>query len=312
MKKRLFICLFISFLLLAFSTAAFGVQSVPEPIKVFVDGNEVNFPDIKPLIDNNNRILIPLRFVAEALGAEIEWDNKDRKITITKREKTVELKIGVKKAVVDGIELNFDSSAELAGNRAVVPLRFVAEALGAEVEWNGDTRTIEINSNVKTVESKKIKEFKGQPFKPSDLPTIRGYLYGSDRPGAAVMYATIEDLPIKIGDYIIYDIDIDDKNIKVKQYSELKDPMSFHMVEDNILCRQRDFNEYMDSNIFTYKYPINFDGDNWETDKYIKNPTNLSKVSHFAFDTLVQEGYNNNPVKLLLVENPLYKGRDNK
>ena len=61
-------------------------------IRVVVNGKQVNFPDAKPYMDVNNRVLIPVRFVSEELGAKVEWEAKNKVVTITDSKNTVILK----------------------------------------------------------------------------------------------------------------------------------------------------------------------------------------------------------------------------
>jgi len=53
------------------------------PIRVVVNGTKINFPDAEPFIDENSRTQVPIRFVGEALGANVSWDGNTKKVTIT-------------------------------------------------------------------------------------------------------------------------------------------------------------------------------------------------------------------------------------
>ncbi|MCG0276360.1 MAG: phosphodiester glycosidase family protein [Thermosediminibacteraceae bacterium] len=114
-------------------------------ITIKVNGKEVNFPDQQPYINSENRTMVPVRFVAEDLGAKVYWDDKNKQVTIEKDNDKITLKIGEKKAIVNGKTEILDTRTELKNSRTMVPLRFICEALGAKVLWDPTTRTVEIN-----------------------------------------------------------------------------------------------------------------------------------------------------------------------
>ena len=91
--------------------------------------------DVAPII-RNDRTMLPARFVAEALGATVLWDEKERKVTITKDDITIIIYIDSDKAYANGKEVTLDSPAFIENDRTYTPLRFIAENLGATVDWN--------------------------------------------------------------------------------------------------------------------------------------------------------------------------------
>ena len=99
--------------------------------------------DVAPII-RNDRTMLPARFVAEALGASVEWNEAAQKVTITKENTVIEITIGSNTAVVDGMEVILDSPAFIEKSRTYLPLRFISENLGAEVEWNQELQQIYI------------------------------------------------------------------------------------------------------------------------------------------------------------------------
>jgi hypothetical protein len=85
--------------------------------------------------------MVPMRGVFEALNAKVEWDNATRTVTATKGDTTIKLTIGNKYAYVNGQKVALATEAIIVNGSTMVPLRFVAESLGAKVEWNNATRT---------------------------------------------------------------------------------------------------------------------------------------------------------------------------
>ena len=120
-------------------------------VSVTVDGEKVVFPDAKPFIDENGRTLIPVRFVTEDLGATVEWNAEDREVYITKDKANVLIRIGQERILVNGITKTMDTKAIIRYDRTYVPIRYVAEGLGATVGWDAGTRTV-IITTIKDVE----------------------------------------------------------------------------------------------------------------------------------------------------------------
>ena len=108
-------------------------------VSVFVNGSLVSFPDQQPYLDGSvGRVYMPLRFVSEALGAEVEWVQEEQKIVINKGQKEIILHSGSRNVSVDGENFKLDTALKLLNGRNIVPLRFVSEALGADVAWMGE------------------------------------------------------------------------------------------------------------------------------------------------------------------------------
>jgi hypothetical protein len=115
------------------------------PIAVLVDGSSVTF-DQRPVTEGG-RVLVPLRAIFERLGAEVRYDRSSHRIRATKGITTVLLTEDSRKARIGNRGVMLDEPAKTIGGRLMVPLRFVSEALGADVRWSASTRTISITSN---------------------------------------------------------------------------------------------------------------------------------------------------------------------
>ncbi|QDX91009.1 hypothetical protein EEL30_00630 (plasmid) [Brevibacillus laterosporus] len=114
-------------------------------IHVQVDKKDIKFPDAKPYLDtSNNRTMIPVRFVSEALGSKVDWDQENHKVILNKDGKVILLKIGEKKALVNGQEITFDAQAVVKNDRTYVPLRFVSESFEARVTWSNSEKLVRI------------------------------------------------------------------------------------------------------------------------------------------------------------------------
>ncbi|MFZ5989803.1 MAG: copper amine oxidase N-terminal domain-containing protein [Bacillota bacterium] len=163
--KKIFI-VFTLILALTITMSTIPIEASKE-IKVSVNGQNISFPDAKPFIDKNNRTLIPVRFVSQALGAEVKWDGDKREVLITLRETNVKLRIDDSNMLINNRIKTMDTKAVIAQNRTFVPVRFVSEALGAEVLWNASTYTVIITT--KDQSSLEQKVYKVNPNIPKEL-----------------------------------------------------------------------------------------------------------------------------------------------
>ncbi|MEK4063341.1 MULTISPECIES: polysaccharide deacetylase family protein [unclassified Paenibacillus] len=108
---------------------------------------KVSFPDAKPYVDKNNRVLAPLRFIAEFLNFNVNWKQSGsaKTITLTKDNLNVELNIGDQSAVVDGIPLEMDTAATILHDNTYVPLRFLGELIGMDIKWDSVNNTVTLS-----------------------------------------------------------------------------------------------------------------------------------------------------------------------
>lgn len=113
-------------------------------IKVLVGGQPVDF-DSPPYIDANDRLMVPVRAIVEALGAKVFWDPKARTVTIVKQDRTVLFKIDSTQAYVDTGRKVMDTSPVIKNNRTMLPVRYVGEYLGATVNWDPDSQTVTVD-----------------------------------------------------------------------------------------------------------------------------------------------------------------------
>lgn len=109
----------------------------------------------QPPIIENDRTLVPMRFLFEQMGAEVEWDNTTQTATATvpispdtqmstfnnAEEKSVTFSINDTTATVNGESATMDVPARLVNDKTMVPLRFLSENLGYNVEWDATTNT---------------------------------------------------------------------------------------------------------------------------------------------------------------------------
>lgn len=99
--------------------------------------------DVYPLIVNG-RTLLPIRAVIEKMGGTITWKEDERKISIIQGPTTIHLWLDKKTASVNDVEKELDVSPSIIHGRTFVPVRFVAQNLGASVNWINETKTVSI------------------------------------------------------------------------------------------------------------------------------------------------------------------------
>ena len=97
-------------------------------------------------VQMNGRTLVPLRDIFEALGATVNWNAAAQTILATRGNTQIGLAINNRTASVNGTPVTLDQAATLINGRTFVPLRFVAEATGAKVDWNGAMQTVSIRT----------------------------------------------------------------------------------------------------------------------------------------------------------------------
>jgi len=102
-----------------------------------------------PPIILNDRTLVPLRAIAEAFNAQVNWNPDTKQVTVKIGDKTILLTIGNPKASVNGQLVYIDPQNPqvvpiISNSRTMVPLRFIAETMGATVEWGPADKTIDI------------------------------------------------------------------------------------------------------------------------------------------------------------------------
>lgn len=118
-----------------------GPPGPPDKIKIFIRGRLFNTE--APPIMENNRVLLPLRELAEALGAEVIWEGQGQgMVTIKKGEVTVRLQIQDKVAHQNGKAVQMDAPARVQKGRTMVPARFLSQALGARVRWDAASNSV--------------------------------------------------------------------------------------------------------------------------------------------------------------------------
>ena len=119
-----------------------------EDITVTIDGQQIAF-DVPPQIINN-RTMVPLRTIFEALGATVDWNGETKTVTSTKGGTTVSLTIDNPVLYVNGNGVTLDTPACIVNNRTLVPVRAISEAFKADVKWDVGNKAVLITTTNNT------------------------------------------------------------------------------------------------------------------------------------------------------------------
>ena len=103
------------------------------------DGNILGF-DVPPIIEDGST-LVPMRFLFEQMGADVEWDSETQTATATLDNKAVTFSIDNVNARINNKPAKMDVPARLVNGKTMVPLRFLSENMGYDVDWDADSRT---------------------------------------------------------------------------------------------------------------------------------------------------------------------------
>lgn len=117
-----------------------GMVHAQDSIKVTIDGVALNM-DVAPIMEND-RVLVPLGFIAESLGGLVSWDDASRTVRIQTADRSISLPVGETTATVNGQSKTLDVPAQEVNGRTLVPVRFVSESLGADVSWDDASQTV--------------------------------------------------------------------------------------------------------------------------------------------------------------------------
>lgn len=175
--------------------------SSTKPIEVLLNAKKIQFPDAKPFQDSNDYVMVPIRFVSEALGAKVGWEKTGGQLAVSIKNDAhaVNMTVGQNTATVDGQTKTYETKIILKQNRTFVPLRLVSEGLGQTVEWDKVSRWVWIGKKeIAALEDMGHKAVSIEPYKkaftsnPYLLKKVNGGTYDK------VVFFKQSDLPIKL------------------------------------------------------------------------------------------------------------------
>lgn len=126
-------------------------SNVSSSISVVLNDTVLSFD--QPPIIHNDRTLVPLRAIFEALGAAVDWDGNTKTVTAKKDDITITLTIGNYYFYKNGQKIDIDVPGMIVNDRTLVPVRAISEAFNCDVEWDGTLKKVYIYANVRDANS---------------------------------------------------------------------------------------------------------------------------------------------------------------
>ena len=243
--------------------------------------------DVSPFLIEG-RTMIPIRFVAEQLGATVEWDGDTNKVTIQLMDTTLELWIGQSDALVNGTTVPIDPENAnvkplLISKRTMLPLRFVTENLGCDVGWDGATQKVTITKVFDGLsaiddpevisEIQRLLSIDPPDINDPDLdPQIKRFL---------TLYPPIIDDPAVLAELAKVDLSVITGDVpKVSRHEPSKQYLVSNMTLDKDALRERH-----------KEFAENYAASKWD-DKSYKNGALTSRDRNLPIMSYVGYGYN--------------------
>ncbi|MCL6663535.1 stalk domain-containing protein [Paenibacillus amylolyticus] len=260
---------------------AVAAASTPKQVEVLLNTVKMKFPDAKPFQDGQGSVMVPIRFVSEALGAKVTYskEGKVSKVGMVSKDHNVDMTIGQTSALVDGQKKDYGTQIILKQNRTFVPLRLVSEGLGQKVEWDKIGRWVWIgNKDFRSTDDKAFKLTKLSDFKAytkSDIyfKNIKGKTY------SGVKIIKKSDLPIQLGDsQVIYSIDMIKSKVTGENLVQIRsnhrgNPIAFLMKNNHVKGRGVIDVSFLNNGDKTgmNHYPVISESDKFQNGEYISN-----------------------------------------
>ena len=131
-------------LILAFSIIPAKAET--PSVSINLDGAYLDFKDVKPT-SRNGRTMVPIRLLAEALGADVGWIQATAQVTLTRANTNIVLTQGSKTAYVNGKPMEMDVAPYTLDGRTMIPVRYISEFFGQTVTWDGASSCVYITED---------------------------------------------------------------------------------------------------------------------------------------------------------------------
>ncbi|MBB6215602.1 hypothetical protein HNQ80_001691 [Anaerosolibacter carboniphilus] len=142
----------LSMSILMMSTPAFAADASLQEIKFsigqtqYIVGSMTKDMEAAPYI-KDGRTMLPIAYVADAAGIKaenIQWDGSTKTVTIFKGDSIVQMVIGSREMKIDGRTITMETVPEIVNGRTMLPIKYIGDALGVDVQWNGVTKTVTV------------------------------------------------------------------------------------------------------------------------------------------------------------------------
>jgi hypothetical protein len=172
-------------------TALVGSSALAQ-IRVELNGDPVRFYGTQPR-EMDGRVMVPLRGVLEKMGATVDWDAGSQTVRAAKGDMELELPIGSRTAHINNRAVRLDVPAMTLAGSTMVPLRFVSEALGADVAWSGQRQTVMISTEGRIARNDREYYRGGNRINDDDNRTDRRFRKAAFIPAGTVIPVTLDE-----------------------------------------------------------------------------------------------------------------------
>lgn len=146
-------------------------------VKIEIDGEEL-VPKDMPAVIIEERTMLPMRLIAQALGCEVTWNEQAKQVYVINDDYTLVFTIGSNIGYQNGIPFPIDVPALIVNDRTMLPVRALAKALELDITWDHASRTVSIETDgtaeepdKEDVKEEPKEEQKQEPAKPVEMPT---------------------------------------------------------------------------------------------------------------------------------------------
>lgn len=144
MKSKKMLAVLLGMMIMGSSVSVMAKSEV----KVTINNEIVNFEEVAPFVDQNNRTLVPLRFISEKLGAQVKWEKQTKQVTVFQDSQEVVLTVGQAKMLVNGEAVTMDTKPVMQDGSVFVPVKYISEVLGVETKWIAEENTVAISNKL--------------------------------------------------------------------------------------------------------------------------------------------------------------------
>ncbi len=123
--------------------SGFSMASSEVAVTILLDGKKVVFTDAQP-IHTGSRVLVPVRGFFENIGVTVDWNSGDKMVIVKDDKQEIMLEAGNTAVLNNGAVHYLDCSVIIRDGRAYIPLRYVSESFGYDVQWNSKTKSVQI------------------------------------------------------------------------------------------------------------------------------------------------------------------------
>lgn len=141
--KKLF-ALLLTFMIMLAATGGYCRAGSETEVSIYLEGEKIIFPDAQP-IHTGTRVLVPVRGFFDRMGVTVDWIASKRMVIIKDDSREIMLEADNRAVLNNGAVEYLDCSVVIRNNRAFIPIRYISESFGYDVEWDGKTKSVHVS-----------------------------------------------------------------------------------------------------------------------------------------------------------------------